>query len=141
MVNCSPSGLKSTFANLLGSYLSLQMEECLLLLLTSLTKTSVLLMDESLPALHLKLLEMCHETVELVMFFPLKSPATTLCLSCSSCNFAFLDCLAMDCFCHPLLCCCCGNEGPDRKGSYFRQTLKKLPLSFSFILLTLLNGR
>ena len=28
-------------------------------------------MDESLPALHLKLLEMCHETVELVMFFPL----------------------------------------------------------------------
>ena len=61
-------GLKSTFANLLRS--DFQLEECLLLLLTSLLKTSILLMDERLPALHLELLEMCRETVELVMFLP-----------------------------------------------------------------------
>ena len=63
-------GLKSTFANLLRSDLNFQLEECLLLLLTSLLKTSVLLMDERLPALHLELPEMCQETVELVMLLP-----------------------------------------------------------------------
>ena len=73
MVFCNPlplteyPGLESTFANLLRSGLSFQLEECSLLLLTSHLKTSVLLMDERLPALHLGLLEMCRETVELVM--------------------------------------------------------------------------
>ena len=76
MVFCNPlplteyPGLESTFANLLRSDLSFQLEECSLLLLTSLFKTSVLLMDERLPALHLELLEMCRKTVELVMFLP-----------------------------------------------------------------------
>ena len=65
MVFCNPLplaeylGLKSTFANLLRSDLSFQLEECLLVLLTSLLKTSILLTDERLPALHLELLEMC----------------------------------------------------------------------------------
>ena len=63
-------GLKSTFDNLLRSGLSFQLEECLLLLLTSLLKTSVLLMDERFPAVHLELLEMCRETVELVTLLP-----------------------------------------------------------------------
>ena len=60
----------STFTNLLISDLSFPLEECLLLLLTSLLKRSVLLMDESLPALHLELLGMFRETVELVMLLP-----------------------------------------------------------------------
>ena len=71
-------GSESTFVNLLKSDLSFQLEECLLLLLTSLLKTSVLLMDERFPAVHLELLEMCRETVELVLLFTLKSPATAL---------------------------------------------------------------
>ena len=50
----------------------IQQVERLLLL-----KTSFLLMDECWPALHLELLEICPETVEMVMFLP-KSPATTL---------------------------------------------------------------
>ena len=45
-------GLKSTFANLLRSDLNFQLEECPLFLLASLLKTSVLLMNERLPALH-----------------------------------------------------------------------------------------
>ena len=61
-------GLKSTFPNLLRSELSFQLKECPLLLSTSLLKTSVLLTDERLPALHLELLVMHRETVELVMF-------------------------------------------------------------------------
>ena len=64
------SSLKSTFANLLRSDLSFQLEECLLLLLTSLLKTNVLLMVEYLPTLYLELLEMCRETVKLVMLLP-----------------------------------------------------------------------
>ena len=60
----------STFTNLLISDLSFPLEECLLLLLTSLLKRSVLVMDESLPALHLELLGMFRETVELVMLLP-----------------------------------------------------------------------
>ena len=73
MLFCNPlplteyPGSKSTFTNLLRSDLSFQLEEYLLLLLTSLLTTRVLLMDERLPALHLELLEMCRETVELVM--------------------------------------------------------------------------
>ena len=76
MVFCNPlplteyPGLESTFANLLRSDLFFQLGECSLLLLTSLLKTSVLLMDERLPALHLELPEMCQETVELVMLLP-----------------------------------------------------------------------
>ena len=76
MVFCNPlplteyPGLESTFANLLRSDLSFQLEECSMLLLTCLLKTSVLLMDERLPALQLELLEMCRETVELVMVLP-----------------------------------------------------------------------
>ena len=61
---------ESTFVNLLNSDLSFQLEKCLLLLLTSLLKTSVLLMDERLPAVHLELLDMCRERVELVMLLP-----------------------------------------------------------------------
>ena len=76
MVFCNPlplteyPGSESTFANLLRSELSFQLEECLLLLLTSILKTSVLLMDERLPALHMELLEMCQETAELVLLLP-----------------------------------------------------------------------
>ena len=76
MVFCNPlplkeyPGLESTFANLLRSDLSFQLEECSMLLLTCLLKTSVLLMDERLPALQLELREMCRETVELVMLLP-----------------------------------------------------------------------
>ena len=76
MVFCNPlplteyPGLESTFANLLRSDSSFQLEECSLLLLTCLLKTSVLLMDERLPVLHLELPEMCRETVELVMLLP-----------------------------------------------------------------------
>ena len=76
MVFCNPlplteyPGSESTFVNLVKSDSSLQLEECLLLLLTSLLKRSVLLMDERLPAPHLGLLEMCRETVELVMLLP-----------------------------------------------------------------------
>ena len=76
MVFCNPlplteyPGLESTFANLLRSDLSFQLEECSLLLLTCVLKTSILLMDECLPALHLELLEMCWETVELVVLLP-----------------------------------------------------------------------
>ena len=76
MVFCNPlprteyPGLESTLANLLRSDLSFQLGECSLLLLTCLLKTSVLLMDERLPALHMELPEMCRETVELVMPLP-----------------------------------------------------------------------
>ena len=76
MVFCNPlplteyPGLESTFANLLRSDLFFQLGECSLLLLTSLLKTSVLLMDERFPAVHLELLEMCRETVELVTLLP-----------------------------------------------------------------------
>ena len=63
-------GSESTFVNLLKSDLSFQLEECLLLLLTSLLKTRVSLMDEHLPALHMELLEMCQETGELVLLLP-----------------------------------------------------------------------
>ena len=76
MVFCNPlplteyPGLESTFANLLRSDLSFQLGECSLLLLTSLLKTSVLLINERLPALHLELPEMCQEKVELVMLLP-----------------------------------------------------------------------
>ena len=63
-------GSESTFVNLLKSDLSFQLEECLLLLLTSLLKTSVSLMDERLPALYFELQEMCRETGELVVLLP-----------------------------------------------------------------------
>ena len=75
MVFCNPlplteyPGLKSTFASLPRSDSSFQLEKCLLLLLTSFLKTRVLLMDKHLLALHLELLEMRRETVELV-FLP-----------------------------------------------------------------------
>ena len=88
-------GSESTFVNLLKSDLSFQLEKCLLLLLTSLLKTSILLMDERLPAVHLELLEMCRERVELVMLLPRNLLCHRLqnsCLSCSSSDFVLLDC-------------------------------------------------
>ena len=127
MAFCNPlplteySSLKSTFSNLLRSDLSFQLEECLLLLLTSLLKTNVLLMDEHLPTLHLELLEMCRETVKLVMLLPwnllLPSWKFVSFLLQLQFFFAWLPRLSVAiCFYPPLLQCCCWNEEPDRKG-------------------------
>ena len=101
MVKCSPlllteyPGLKSAFANLPRSDLFIQLEEYLLFFMRSVLKTSNLLIDERLPGLYLEKLEMHRETVELMTFYHQTSchRLENSCLSCSSSNVVFLNCI------------------------------------------------
>ena len=99
-------------------------------LLTSLLKTSVLLMDERLPALHLELLDIVRETVELVMFF-LEISCHRLensHLFCSSSSFVLLDSLD---YLERFACAfrsyavVVETKGQIERASYCRQTLEK----------------
>ena len=95
-------------------------------------------MDERLPAQRYELLEICKETVELVILLPwyLMPPPwifVSFLLQLQFCFVSLPQSFVAICFFPPLLWCCYWNEGPE--------TLGKLPWSFSSIWLTLLNNR
>ena len=94
-------------------------------------------MDGRLPAVHLKLLEICRETTELVTLslwnlHPSSWKFVFFLFQLQVC-FDWLTRLSVAiCFCPPLLRCCCWNEGPDRKGFLLSSNFRKTSLELLF---------
>ena len=92
-----------------------KLKEWWLLVLVLSLATDHYLQTFLIPGLHLELLEMWREAVELVMLLPwnLLPPP-------------------WKCLCHTLLRCCCWNEGPDRKGFSLSSSFRKTSLQLFF---------
>ena len=102
-------------------------------------------MDEHLPALYTELLEISRKTIVLVIFlhWKLQPPLRKLVLFLLQLQFclpSFPWSLLAICFCASFLWYCFESKMPDRRDFCCFQGLEKLPLSFSLMKPTLLNG-